>query len=214
MTNDDHVVSIFQGSNAELMAYVQPLWFRPGDVVLDPTYGRGNWWTVWRPQHLIRHDLALDGIDFRYPVEPAGTVDVIAFDPPYTSSGSDTSSKLIGMRAAYGVANNGWEDCFALVRAGIKALSPLLKPTGRLLVKAQDYTESGRKHDGLTNVAMAAQESGLEFLGRVFHHSGHRKQPARRRQLTVHEDGSFLMCYGRGKAWRHLERTAPSPGSH
>jgi len=25
------------------VSYVMPLWWRPGDRVLDPTHGRGNW---------------------------------------------------------------------------------------------------------------------------------------------------------------------------
>ena len=36
-----------------------------GPRVLDPTYGRGNWWKAWQPLELVKHDLTLDGVDFR-----------------------------------------------------------------------------------------------------------------------------------------------------
>ena len=37
------ILSYFRGTNAQLLSYVMPLWWRPGDRVLDPTHGRGNW---------------------------------------------------------------------------------------------------------------------------------------------------------------------------
>jgi hypothetical protein len=42
--------------NGPLIAKAATLWIRPGDVVLDMTYGRGKFWTDFTPGHLIAHD--------------------------------------------------------------------------------------------------------------------------------------------------------------
>jgi hypothetical protein len=70
-------------TNGPLIAAVAVLWIRDGDRVLDVTYGRGNFWTKFRPEHLTTHDLTLDGVDFRHLPEDDNSVDVVVFDPPY-----------------------------------------------------------------------------------------------------------------------------------
>jgi hypothetical protein len=60
------IPTVIKGSNAHLIATIAPLYIMPTDVVPDPTYGEGKWWTDYRPEHLICHDLALDGVDFRH----------------------------------------------------------------------------------------------------------------------------------------------------
>jgi hypothetical protein len=77
-------------TNGHLIADAAKLHISPDAVVLDPTYGRGTWWTVFRPAHLIAHDLHLDGVDFRALPEPDDAVDVVAFDPPYKLNGTPT----------------------------------------------------------------------------------------------------------------------------
>ena len=105
----------------------------------------------------------------------------------------------------------GWEACLADVVAGIRSQAQLLKPTGRLLTKSQLFTESGNKRNGLANVYNAAAEAGLELLGQIFHHKEPTTQPGGRRQLTVHEVGAFLMCFGAPPARRYLAKTTPKP---
>ena len=40
-----------------LFATVAQLWVWPDDLVMDVTYGKGNFWTVFHPERFIRHDL-------------------------------------------------------------------------------------------------------------------------------------------------------------
>ena len=59
-------------SNAHLIADCHELGYLDGHV-LDPTFGKGNWWTVWRPEKLTAHDLDPergDGVDYRDLPEP------------------------------------------------------------------------------------------------------------------------------------------------
>lgn len=50
--------------NGPLIAEAARLWINPDALVMDVTYGKGNFWTHYRPSRLIAHDLILDGVDF------------------------------------------------------------------------------------------------------------------------------------------------------
>jgi hypothetical protein len=94
-------------TNADLIADCARLGYLDGHV-LDPTYGKGNWWTKWRPEKFTTHDLDPtkgDGVDFRALPEPDGTFDSVAFDPGYVSPGGRETSTIKEMHAAYGMAD-------------------------------------------------------------------------------------------------------------
>jgi hypothetical protein len=135
------------------------------------------------------------------------STDLALFDPDYVTIGGHATSGMPEHHDRYGMRSVGWEACFADITMGIKAIAPILKPTGRLLTKTGAYTESGKKHNGMHTVFNAAAESGLEYLGWCFHHTGPGRQPRRQRQLTIHEAGFWLVCFGGPKARRHLEKT-------
>lgn len=79
-------------NNAELIRDIAELgYIKKDDYTLDPTYGRGKWWDLWRPDNLVIHDLyTVDGVDFRELPEADGTFDVVAYDPPYVCMSLDT----------------------------------------------------------------------------------------------------------------------------
>jgi hypothetical protein len=80
--------------NGPLIAAAATLWIKPDDLVIDATYGRGKFWTCYRPERLVMHDIALDGVDFRHLPEADRSVDAVVFDPPYVAPGGrDTSSQ-------------------------------------------------------------------------------------------------------------------------
>ena len=56
------VTTVVHGHNSDLIASAAQLYIKPGDVVLDVTYGKGNFWKKYRPENLITHDLALDRV--------------------------------------------------------------------------------------------------------------------------------------------------------
>lgn len=81
-------------SNAALIADVARLGYLDG-TVLDVTYGRGLWWTEFRPARLIGLDAdrrkARDVRgDFRALPFPDGSVDTVAYDPAYVCVSLDT----------------------------------------------------------------------------------------------------------------------------
>jgi hypothetical protein len=161
--------------NGPLIAAAAQLWIRPDDLVLDVTYGRGRFWTSFRPEHLVTHDLITDGVDFRQLPEADGTVDVVVFDPPYISTGGvTTSTRTTGFLDRYGLLTSpkGAHALLEMIGAGIKEASRVLRPKGRLFVKCMDYVESGRLILGRHYVVTTALSLGLEQVDEFVHCSG------------------------------------------
>src|SRR4051812_43435752 len=90
-------------TNGDLIADVAKLHLRTDMVALDPTYGRGLWWTAWRPDSLSTHDIAADGVDFRKLPEDDASFDLMAFDPPYVCMGGRKTSQLPDFMDRYGL---------------------------------------------------------------------------------------------------------------
>lgn len=176
--------------NAHLIADVARLYWAPGMSVLDVTYGRGNWWTVWRPDRFAAHDLyrgpACDGVDFRKLPEPGGSVDIVAFDPPYTATGGrSTSASVGGMRDAYGI-DGGYstaDPCStpdglrAMIADGLVETRRVLRPRGLCWAKSMNYISGGRLRPGTLWLVEDAQAAGFELVDLFVHVGGTGPQP-------------------------------------
>ncbi|MEM9467774.1 MAG: hypothetical protein AAGA90_20545 [Actinomycetota bacterium] len=150
-------------NNAEMIADVAELYIDlEHDQVLDPTFGKGNWWTEVRPRHLTASDLLKgDGDtvprhDFTDLPHRDGSFAVVAFDPPYVSMGGRETSTADHTDDRFGMdtAPDSPDGVRDLIRAGIvEAERVLRRPSpgiraGRLLVKCQDYVSSGHLQPG------------------------------------------------------------------
>ncbi len=196
-------------TNGPLLAAAAQLWIGPEDLVVDVTYGRGNFWTHYRPAQLVPHDLALDGVDFRQLPEPDRSVDVVVFDPPYIPQGGRETSMVPDVIDRYGLRDaptSRWE-LEELIAGGIKEAARVLRPGGRLLVKCMDYVSSGQFISGRHHVVTAALAAGLELVDELVHYSGCGPQPdanldgSPRRQEHARRAHSFL-CVFRARARR------------
>lgn len=103
-----HVKSISSArTNADLIVHLRSLgYLRDTDRVLDPTYGKGAFWTTWRPKLLTWHDLRLDGQDFRALPYDDRVFDSCTFDPPYKLCLDDETEVL---------TRRGWLTCDEVV---------------------------------------------------------------------------------------------------
>lgn len=197
-------------TNGPLLAAAAQLWIADSDLVVDMTYGRGKFWTHYRPARLVAHDLITDGVDFRQLPEADGTVDVAVFDPPYISPGGRASSTLDGRGGADGDFNEryGLHDTPAtpaeladLIAQGIKEATRVLAPKGRLMVKCMDYVSSGGLFLGRHHVVTTALGLGLRQVDEFVHHSGTGPQPTEnpdgtpRRQVHSRRAHSFLCVF-------------------
>lgn len=194
-------------SNGALIAKVAQLGYLgdPDDVVLDTTYGRGLWWTRYRPTNLIAHDIELDGVDFRDLPEDTESIPVVCYDPPYISTGNRETSSVDNLYDRYGLGDlKGWRAIRELMDDGLQECWRVLRPAGYLLVKCMDYVESGRKVWNTFHVAHQGHELGLELVDRFHHLTGGGPQPMNnldgspREQKRAREVASMLLVFTKG----------------
>ncbi len=177
-------------TNAAMIADVARLGYLDGRV-LDPTYGRGKWWTVWRPAELVTHDLRLDGVDFRHLPEPDGHFNAVAFDPPYKLNGTPTDK----VDAPYGVdVVDTREGRHQLIREGITECARVLAPEGYLLVKCQDQVEGGKVRWQTRMFADHGEGLGLALIDSLLM-LAYRAQPHGRRQVHARRNLSTLLVF-------------------
>lgn len=183
--------------NGPLIAAAATLWIDPDDSVLDVTYGRGKFWSDYRPADLRTHDIAIDGVDFRALPEADASIDVVVFDPPYIAQGGRDSSTQPDFLDRYGLYEvpRTHDELRELIAAGIGEAVRVLVPKGRLLVKCMDYINGGRYRQGRHEVVEAAQEAGLVQVDEFVHYSGSGPQPKRLRQVHSRRVHSFLCVF-------------------
>ena len=149
---------------------------------IDPTYGRGTWWTIWQPDNLATHDLAEDGVDFRQLPYPDSTFDAAAFDPPYVSRGGRTTAgaALTDTNDRYGLVDAPRTPAGVqqLINDGLTELHRVVKHRGLVLVKCQDYITSGGFWPGAILTVNHALSAGFRLVDRaVFVQQSVRPQP-------------------------------------
>lgn len=185
-------------TNAHLIADVAALGYLQRDWrTLDPTYGRGTWWNIWRPDDLVGYDLdpakspAGVGVDFRHLPHQDGAFAAVVFDPPYKLNGTPTDS----VDAAYGVHEVASRaERLQLIIDGVTECARVLAAGGTLLVKCQDQVNGGKVRWQTDMVTEHARTLGLEKVD-VFHMLGGRQQPAGRRQVHARRNHSSLLVF-------------------
>ena len=182
-------------TNAHLIEDVHRLgYLRDTDVVLDPTYGEGKWWTRWRPPALIATDIDPSKSpdspeDFTALSFGPDTFDAVAFDPPYRLNGRPDP----GFDLKYGThMRAGWPERHALIRDGITECVRVLRPGGVLLVKCQDQVCGGRVRWQTHEFTDHAEEQGTRLVDSLLMIGG-RPQPPGRRQVHANHNYSTLL---------------------
>ena len=186
-------------TNGPLLAAAAVLWIREDDRVADVTYGRGNFWTEYRPNNLVPHDIAIDGVDFRNLPHDPSSFDVVVFDPPYIAQGGRDTSTVPDFLDRFGLTNapKSQAEMDDLIFDGIGEACRVLAPGGRLLVKCMDYINGGRYVQGRHKVVEWAMEFGMEQVDEFVHYSGLGPQPPRPRQLHSRRAHSFLCVFSK-----------------
>lgn len=181
-------------SNAEMIADVAKLGYING-LVLDPTYGEGVFWKVFRPEGLIWTDIKEDNAwhkqDFTDMPWGDEWFDTVVFDPPYKLNGTPSEPDV-----RYGVGEpERWQDRVTLCHEGGRECIRVLKGGGHLLWKTMDQVCSGKVR-WLTWAAMdIASHRGCELVDRFDLLHEPRKQPGGRRQVHAARCYSTLLVF-------------------
>jgi hypothetical protein len=171
------VPSVIRGSNGVLIARVAELGYlgKPDDIVVDVTYGRGKWWTRYRPEHLI------EGVDDFTDMGLWGDqmpITAICFDPPYISTGNRATSTIPDFYARYGIGErSGWQAIRELMEAGLTECARVLGSNGHLLMKCMNYVEAGRRIWNVRHFADYGEALELELYDEIVHVTGGGAQP-------------------------------------
>lgn len=192
-------------TNGDLIADVAVLYMQPDDRVLDATYGRGLWWTKYRPELLVTNDIvhgrADHAYDFRH-LAPiwADCFDVVAYDPPYVCVGGRDTSTIPDFHDRYGLttAPKSPRELQHLMQQGLDEMNRVTRPGGLILMKCQDYVSSGKLWPGTHYSLNWASSLGLELVDRFEHIGGARPQPPNRRQVHARRNLSTLFVFRKG----------------
>jgi len=186
-------------NNAELIRDAAELWLEEDWTVLDPTYGRGAFWTLWRPARLYARDLneqKSEGppVDFTNMPYPDRTFDAVVFDPPYKLSGTP---KMGEMDERYGVDEpERWQDRMEKIRAGAVECARVADRV--LMVKCQDQVCSGQMRwqtDMVTEAVCGDREGRWRKADRFDLIGKSMKQDEKREQKHAFGRGSTLLVF-------------------
>lgn len=196
-------------SNADLILACQQLGYLSSDALtLDPTYGNGTFWRLWKPEILIATDIdplkspgtwtAVTGrwassygsVDFRDLYWMDGAFDAVVFDPPYKLNGTPSEPD-----AQYGCDDGASAaERREAILFGLAECIRVLHPGGHLLVKCQDQVVSGRvvwQTDIITRAAEANRCTKIDRLDFL----SYRPQPSGRRQVHARRNHSTMLVF-------------------
>lgn len=189
------------------LGYLKQNW-----LTLDPTYGKGTFWKVWRPRELVACDLDIRkspmgmSMDFTDLPWPDRYFDASVYDGPYKFNG--TPSDTGGSDERFGVHEKvRWQDRMDLLVEG--AIEVARVTDFFLLVKCQDQVVSGKIRWQTRTIEEALEAEGFGLKDR-FEYLSRRVQPEKvngkkRKQKNAHRCSSQMLVFKRGWNWRHRE---------
>ncbi|WP_067974950.1 class I SAM-dependent methyltransferase [Mycolicibacter icosiumassiliensis] len=164
------VVSVVNGTNADLIVEVARLYIPDGSLVRDVTWGKGAFWKGLDTAriklsgsdvapHIGGHgDVML--ADFRDLPDLDGSADIVVLDPPYIHNPGkhQTDSRYNNANTTSGMYH---ADIRTMYREGMAEAMRVLRPGGLVFVKGKDEIESGRQCWSQTELLLDAQSMGL-----------------------------------------------------
>lgn len=164
---------------------------------LDPTYGLGNFWTLWQPTYLHGSDkyVPLSGAfrhqdDFCDLMWGDNSFDAVVFDPPYKLNGTPSPEER-----RYGVeVPTRWQDRMTLIRDGVTECARVTKRKGFLLIKCMDQVVSGKVIWQTDEITRWAKLAGMTKVDRLDFLTDPRPQP-HTRQIHARRNYSTLLIF-------------------
>jgi hypothetical protein len=171
-------------------------YIRLDDSVLDPTYGRGKWWTKYTPTNFTFSDLKT-GVDFTDLPHADGTFDVVTYDPPYVCVGGRATTGIAELHDRYGLTDAPRTPALLqqLIDSGMSEILRVVKPGGIIIAKCQDYQSGGTLQLGTFWTISHALGIGLRLIDRIEHIGHARPQPPGRTQRSARRNYSTALIF-------------------
>lgn len=193
-------------TNADLiLACVELGYLRKHWRTLDPTYGKGKWWTKWRPPLFVRHDIDPekgDGVDFRDLPHEDGSFKVVTFDPPYMAPGGRDKSTIADFNDRFGLHSTPRTpmENQESMNLGLAECVRVVENKGLVLVKCMDYINGARFFPGTHHTLTKALELDCRIIDRFEHVGRPGPQPTHtngkpRRQVHARRNLSTLFVF-------------------
>lgn len=174
---------------------------------LDPTYGYGNFWTLWKPDELVASDLnpekspVGESVDATNLPHDPDSFDDVVIDGPYQLNGTPD----LFFNERYGT--DEYKDPHqrhGLIKHMMSEAKRVMRPEGHVLVKCQAQTSNGRFWHQPYIFIEHGGKLGLELIDELQYPS-YRAQP---RRSTCRSCDKKIML-GKDKVWRIVSRTIP-----
>ena len=191
-------------TNADMIADLSLLGWFDGPT-LDMTYGCGNFWSKYRPDHLTTNDLnptkgevSFDWTKPEFPVMVGRLFETVVFDPPYKTQGTPkpTRQDRYGLNTAYTAA-----ELKTSIETGIVNGTQCVAVGGLFMVKCQAQQTSGWYFDQPNFVHQLVEAAGFKQQAVTYLQN---RPPSQRSQKTPRNNLSQLVIF---------RRTKPTPNS-
>ena len=142
---NDFIYTCYTGKNDVLFEKISKLYFKPGIIIKDVTYGMGAFWkrTNLEQYNFQGTDLKT-GVDFRKLPYDNDSVDVVILDPPYAHT---PGNMMVDKTYNNAATTKGMyhKDIMKLYADGMKESYRVIRNDGYLMVKCQDEIESSKQ---------------------------------------------------------------------
>lgn len=186
-------------SNAELIADCARLGYLRSDwSTLDPTWGHGTFWRLWKPDDLVGSDLdpakspSGESVDATALPHVDRFFRVVVLDGPFKLNGTPDAS----IDKRYGVHEpTRWQDRMELLRDML--VEGARVADDHLLFKCQDQVCSGKVRWQTYEFTKLAERVGFGLLDRLDFLS-YRPQPNGTTQQHARRNSSTMLVFKRG----------------
>jgi hypothetical protein len=158
-----------RGNNSNLLASVFDLYAPKGAVIADVTYGKGSFWKLIDKSNYtalvsdVKPGFDVNArIDFRSLPYKDGSLDIIILDPPYLSGGNTVVGHINQQYSCD--SRTSHQGVIRRYAAGILESARVLRKWGKLFVKCQDETVSGKQHFSHIELIRLLEMLGFKIL--------------------------------------------------
>jgi hypothetical protein len=153
------------------MQRIAALYFKPGMVIADVTFGRGVFWKridlgkyTFLPTDLTPSNPSVAKQDFRDLPYGGCSIDVLVLDPPYMHGGSTVKRSIAKCYRNDSTKDASHKGVIALYTHGLREAYRVLAHNGLVLVKCQDEIESGKQRWSHIEILHEAEALGFEAV--------------------------------------------------